>query len=95
MKYTKILLLVWLLGFVTVARSQEYNPYKSIGKKAKVLTAYNGKFVEVFDYDSVQRIGSVMINIHTKKIVKLLDVKKTFKKYSNNSSSSRRANASK
>jgi len=71
------------------AIAQEYNPYKSIGKKAKILTAYHGKFVEEFDYDSVERIGSVLININTKKIVKLLSAEQTFKKFSDNSTASR------
>lgn len=47
------------------------------------------EFVEVFDYDSIQRIGSVMFNIRTKKIVRLLDADKIYIKFSDNSSASR------
>jgi len=89
MRQPKLLFAIILLSLAMLAKSQDYNPYKSIGKKAKVITAYNGKFVEVFDYDSVQRIGSVLINTRTRKIVKLLDAQKTFKKRSNNTSASR------
>jgi hypothetical protein len=88
MHYLKPLLILFLFIGIT-AKAQEYNPYQSIGKKAKILTASNGKFVEVFDYDSVQRIGSILFNINTKKIVRLLKAQETFKKYSDNSASSR------
>jgi len=87
---TKLLLTTLsITAMMSIAHAQDYNPFKSIGKKAKVLTAYGGRFNEFFDYDSIQRIGSVMFNIRTKKIVKLLNVDATFKKASDNSSSSR------
>jgi hypothetical protein len=89
MKYTKPLLIALFSGLLLNVTAQEYNPYKSIGKKAKILTAYHGKFVEVFDYDSVQRIGSILFNINIRKIVRLLSAEQTFKKFSDNSSSSR------
>ena len=89
MKPIKTLLTALLVVSVIVANAQDYNPYKSIGKKGKILNAYGNRFVEVFDYDTIQRIGSVLFNIKTKKIVKLLPDAKTFKKYSNNSSASR------
>lgn len=84
-----LLSIVFISAVFSIANAQEYNPYKSIGKKGKVVTAYGGKFVEVFDYDSIQRVGSVLINIRTKKIVQLLNANKTFDKFSDNSSSSR------
>jgi hypothetical protein len=88
MHYLKPILVVFLFSGIA-ATAQEYNPYQSIGKKAKILTASNGKFVEVFDYDSIQRIGSVLFNINSKKIVRLLKAQETFKKYSDNSAASR------
>lgn len=80
-------ILLFLISFTISA--QEYNPFKSIGKKAKILTLSKGKYVEFFDYDTIQRIGTVLINIRTKKIVKLLDAEQTFKKFSDNSGTSR------
>jgi len=77
-----------LLVFFTVS-AQDYNPFQSIGKKGKILTLSKGKYVEVFDYDTIQRIGTVLFNIRTKKIVKLLNADSTFKKASDNSSASR------
>jgi hypothetical protein len=72
-----------------VAKAQEYNPYKSIGKKGKILTLSKGRYVEVFDTDSIQRIGTVLFNIRTKKIVKLLSASEVYKKASDNTSASR------
>jgi len=89
MKITKTSLTLVLLASLFHVDAQDDNPYQSIGKKAKVLTAYKGKFVEVFDYDSIQRIGSVLINIRTRKIVKLLPADQIFKKFSDNSAASR------
>ena len=82
-------LLIPLLLIAISATAQETNPYKSIGKKGKIVTLSNGKYVEVFDYDSVQRIGSVMFHIYHKKIVGLLNTDSTFNKASDNSSASR------
>jgi|GEM_PF-5476775 len=89
MEFLKFSLTFILLTLLLNVQAQEDNPYRSIGKKGKVLTAYKGKFVEVFDYDSIERIGSVLINIRTKKIVKLLPSDQTFKKFSDNSAASR------
>jgi hypothetical protein len=70
-------------------KNKEYNPFESIGKKGKIITAYGDKFVEVFDTDSVQRIGSVLFNIYEKKIVLLLNADSLFNEVSDNSSASR------
>lgn len=89
MRFTKFLFLGLLLSHGSIILSQEYNPFKSIGKEGKILNAYGDKFVEVFDYDTIQRIGSILFNIKTRRIVDLLPDEKVFKKYSNNSSASR------
>jgi hypothetical protein len=67
----KIKLLFILLLFVTVAHSQTRQPFKNIGKDVKVVTLTNGKYDEFFDEDTLQRIGSSVININTKKITKI------------------------
>jgi hypothetical protein len=89
MKCQNSILLFFLLTLTTQLCAQDYNPFKSIGKEGKISKAYGDKFVEVFDYDTIQRIGSVLFNIKTKRIVELLPDDKVFKKYSNNSSASR------
>lgn len=89
MRATKLLPAIMLLFVSLTASAQDYNPFKSIGKKGKILTLSKGKYVEVFDYDTIQRIGTVLFNIRTKKIVKLLNSDEVNKKFSDNSSSSR------
>jgi hypothetical protein len=89
MRTAKLLPAIMLLLVSITASAQDYNPFKSIGKKGKILTLSKGKYVEVFDYDTIQRIGTVLFNIRTKKIVKLLNAEETYKKFSDNSSSSR------
>jgi hypothetical protein len=89
----KFLFAIIFLFAVTSTNAQkkpkEYNPFESIGKKGKIVTAYGDRFVEVFDYDSVQRIGSVMLHIYQKKIVRLLNADSLFKQASDNTSASR------
>jgi hypothetical protein len=87
LKYFYLSLLISCIAFI--AKAQEYNPYKSIGKKGKILTLSKGRYVEVFDTDSIQRIGTVLFNIRTKKIVKLLSASEVYKKASDNTSASR------
>lgn len=89
-RYNVLLLLVLLCTFTASAQvEKEYNPFQSIGKKGKIVTLTKGKYVEVFDYDTIQRIGSILYNIRTKTVVALLDPDSTFEKFSDNSSASR------
>jgi hypothetical protein len=83
-----LLSLFSLCTVLTTLHAQSPNPFKSLNKQQKVITAYGDKFDEFFDTDSIQRIGSVLINIKTKKLVKLLDPAKLYIKFSDNSSSS-------
>lgn len=66
---TIILFLCVGISFAQVDR----NPFRSIGKETEVLTLSKGKYVEIHDNDSLQRIGSVIINMNTGTIYKLLD----------------------
>ena len=59
------------LLFAITANSQTRQPFSGIGKKVKVVTLTNGKYDEFFDEDTLQRIGSSVININTKKITKI------------------------
>lgn len=83
--------ILMLLAFSASAqrKDKEYNPFESIGKKGKVVNAYGDRFVEVFDTDSIQRIGSVLFNIYQKKIVLLLESDSVFAITSDNTGSSR------
>lgn len=87
MKYfVPILGLLLLPG---IAQAQKSNPFKSIGKTAKVQTLSNGKYVESFDDEVLQRVGTVVINRRTKKIVELLDADQVNSESSDNSTASR------
>lgn len=89
MRLQKVLLSVTLFLYGLAVQAQEYNPYAPIGKKGKVVTLSNGRYIETFDTDSIQRVGSILLNIRTMKIVRLLDTDSTFDKSSDNSSASR------
>lgn len=69
MAYLKnIPLLIFVLAFTSV-HAQNKSPYAEIGKNVPLLTLSKGKYIETFDDDSLQRVGSVVMNIYTKKIV--------------------------
>jgi len=72
MKLKQFLSPLLLLLFSSIALAQNENPFASIGRKGKVLTLTKGKYNEIFDADSIQQIGSSLINIRTMKVVKLM-----------------------
>jgi hypothetical protein len=69
--------------------AQEPNPFKSIGKKADVLDISKGKYTEIIEKDSLERIGSVIINRHTRKIEKFIDETSLKKQLADNTRQSR------
>jgi len=71
MKPKQLLPLLSLLLSPTLF-AQNANPFASIGKKGKVLTLTKGEYNETFDADSIQQIGTSLVNIRTMKVVKLL-----------------------
>ena len=87
MKYFVPIIAILLLP--GISQAQKSNPFKSIGKTAKVHTLSNGKYVETFDDDVLQRVGTVVINRRIKKVVELLDADKVYSESSDNSTASR------
>ena len=61
-----------MAGLKSTAISQSKNPYKKIGKKSETLSLTKGEYEEFFDQDSIQQIGTALINVRTMKVVKLL-----------------------
>lgn len=55
-----------------MAFAQNKNPFQTIGKKGKILSLSGGKYDENFDKDSLERIGTVIVNRCTRRIEKLL-----------------------
>ncbi|MFA6059616.1 MAG: hypothetical protein WC756_15525 [Taibaiella sp.] len=72
-----------------IAQAQKSNPFASIGKKAEVHTLSNGRYTETYDDDVLQRVGTVVIDRRTKKIVRLLDSDSVNAELSDNSTASR------
>lgn len=81
--------LVAMLVLPFLAQAQKSNPFQSIGKSAKVVTLSGGRYQETFDDDVLQRVGSVVIDRRTKKIVQLLDADSLNNDASDNSTASR------
>lgn len=72
MSLKKILLLSLCLVILKFSKAQ--NPYESLGiKEVEVLTLSNGKYNEFFNNDTLVRIGSIMLNTITNKVVSFVD----------------------
>jgi hypothetical protein len=67
-----ILFLSILLTASLVSQAQE-NPFKKYGVKGEILTLSKGKYKETFYNEEVMRIGTVLINTQTEKIVLFLE----------------------
>lgn len=80
-------ILIFLLALTAFA--QNNNPFQNIGKKGNVLTLSKGRYNEFFDQDSIQQIGTALINIRQMKIVKLFKNEKEAQNRLDNSSNSR------
>lgn len=67
-----ILATLLCIFFSTILLAQNKNPFESIGKKGKILTLSKGQYEELFDQDSIQQIGTALVNVRQMKVVKLL-----------------------
>ncbi len=85
----KLLITILLFSFSIAAFAQDENPFKSIGKKEKILTLSKGKYEESFDQNDIQQIGTALVNIRTMKVVKLLKDENEANRLMDNSSSNR------
>jgi hypothetical protein len=56
-----------------VIAQKRSNPYKAIGKEMEIIDISKGRYEETILKDSLERIGSVIINRYTRKIESLLD----------------------
>ena len=69
----KNIILILLTSVAFSINAQEVNPFESIGKEGKILTLSKGKYTEIHVNDSLQRIGSVIVNMNTGTIYELLN----------------------
>lgn len=67
-----IFIALLLFSLATFSQSQP-NPFRRIGKKADVIDLSKGKYVEIIEKDSLERVGSVLVNRYTRKIERFLD----------------------
>ena len=68
----RIILLTAIL-FVAVLSYSQQDISKKYGHNKETLTLSKGKYKETFYNEDVMQVGTVLINIHTEKIVKFLD----------------------
>ena len=71
-KMKKLLFFISLMPLASFAQ-QDYNPFEAIGKKVTVVTLSDGRYKETYGGDTVKRIGNVIFDIRTNKIVKFLE----------------------
>lgn len=71
----KIYVLVLLMCIAGGLQAQ--NPFKSIGKKGHMLTLSKGKYNELINNETLQNIGSVVVNMRTGTIVRFRDSTET------------------
>src|ERR1700761_3896004 len=89
MKPHPLLALAVGLILALAGRTQGNNPFQSIGKKGSVLTLSNGKYDESFKKDSLEQVGSVVINRVSRKIERFLNEGTSYKSVSQNTDQSK------
>lgn len=72
MKQSKIFIALAFIG-IWHFNSKAQSPYDAIGKKTTMLTLTNGKYPEYIPYDSIQRIGSIVLNVKRMTVLSFLD----------------------
>ncbi|GAA3945144.1 hypothetical protein GO495_31090 [Chitinophaga oryziterrae] len=71
--HSKFITVSFILFLPTLALlGQSPNPYKNIQKNSTILTLSKGQSEEFFDQDSIQQIGTALVNINSMQVVKLL-----------------------
>jgi len=85
----RLLATMLLLTLSVAAFAQDENPFQSIGKQGKIITLSKGRYDELFDQNEIQQIGTALVNIHTMKVVKLLQDVRENQHRSDNSTNSR------
>ena len=82
MKTKTYLLAILLTIFSTALSAQDHpNPFAEFGDSSEILTLSNGKYIEVFDLDSVTQIGNALFNIRTNKLLGFVEQDTSFNEY--------------
>lgn len=72
MKHLKLLIAIVSMS-ICYTHSKAQNPYDAIGKKTTMLTLTKGQYPEYIPYDSIQRIGSIVMNVKQMTVLAFLD----------------------
>jgi len=65
----KLILLSFLVFYIQIAFGQNPNPWESIEKPStQILTLSDGRYPEIFENDTLRKIGSIVFNTRTNKI---------------------------
>jgi hypothetical protein len=65
----KLILLTFLVFCFQITFGQNPNPWESIGKPStQILTLSDGRYPEIFENDTLRKIGSIVFNTRTNKI---------------------------
>ena len=54
--------------FISIHSYAQINPYETIEKERSIKTLSNGEFLELENNDSLQQIGTVIVNNYTGRI---------------------------
>ena len=74
MKRTTLILLVLVFSQITLfGQNDVFNPFEKFDKDVEVLTLSNGVYDEFFDTDSIEIIGSAVLNTNTMKIIGFIE----------------------
>lgn len=69
------------LSLACLTAHAQDNPFSSINKQGQILTLSNGQYPEVHINDTLQRIGSVVVNMNTGKIYELLPIDSVYNSF--------------
>lgn len=72
--YYCFILLLLSIPLDSLGQDNTYNPYERFGEKIDILTLSNGQFDEFFDLDSVEIIGSAVLNTNTMQVIGFIEI---------------------
>ena len=82
MKHTITLFLLTFSLCTGVLHAQVHeNPFAEFGDSSKILTLSNGKYVEVFDLDSVVQIGNGLYHVYNHELIGFVEPDTSFNEY--------------
>ena len=72
-RHILILVLTGTLSLPLIAQDHSFNPFEEFDKDIRIATLSNGKYPEFFDSDTIEVIGSAVLNTRTLKVIGLVE----------------------